>query len=129
MSAPVGNTALRIVLADDVPEIRSLLRRCFELDPTVTVVGEAADGAYAVGVVCRTQADVILLDLAMPGMGGLEALPLLLAVVPSARVVVLSSLEPAYLMEKAGGQGAAAFCTKIDAPDTLLGALGPPVAA
>jgi DNA-binding NarL/FixJ family response regulator len=65
----------------------------------------------------------------MPGMGGLEALPLLLAVVPGAKVVVLSSLEPAYLMEKAGGQGAAAFCTKLEAPEMLLDALGPPLAA
>jgi len=120
VSAPVGNTALRIVLADDVPEIRSLLRRCFELDPTVTVVGEAADGAYAVGVVCRTQADVILLDLAMPVMDGLQAIPEIRRLSPRTGIVVLSGFDASKMEQRALALGAHAYLSKGAGPDQIL---------
>jgi len=119
----------RVLVVDDDRTYRQMLRLIVEGGSSYRVVGEAQDGREAITLARNLSPDVILLDLAMPGMGGLEALPLLLAVVPLARVVVLSSLEPAYLMEQAGGQGAAAFCTKLEAPETLLEALGPAFAA
>jgi diguanylate cyclase (GGDEF)-like protein/PAS domain S-box-containing protein len=119
----------RVLVVDDDRTYRQMLRLIVESGTGYRVVGEAGDGREAIALARNLAPDIILLDLAMPGMGGLEALPLLLAEVPDARVVVLSSLEPAYLLEKAGGTGAAAFCTKTDAPDTLLDALGPPIAA
>ncbi len=119
----------RVLVVDDDRTYRQMLRLIVEGGSSYRVVGEAQDGREAITLARNLSPDVILLDLAMPGMGGLEALPLLLAVVPLARVVVLSSLEPAYLMEQAGGQGAAAFCTKLEAPETLLQALGPAFAA
>ena len=114
---------------DDDRTYRQILRLIVESSPSYEVVGEASDGREAIALARSLSPDVILLDLAMPGMGGLEALPLLLDVVPGAMVIVLSSLEPAYLMEHAGGTGATAFCTKLDAPTTLLDALDPFVAA
>ena len=128
-SSPDVEHARRVLVVDDDRTYRQMLRLIVESSPGFRVVGEAEDGREAIALAEHLDPDIILLDLAMPGMGGLEALPLLLNVVPAARVVVLSSLEPAYLMEKAGGHGAAAFCTKIDAPEMLLEALGPPVAA
>jgi diguanylate cyclase (GGDEF)-like protein len=119
----------RVLVVDDDRTYRQMLRLIVESGTSFRVVGEAGDGREAITLARSLCPDVILLDLAMPGMGGLEALPLLLAEVPDARVVVLSSLEPAYLLEKAGGSGAAAFCTKTDAPDTLIDALGPALAA
>ncbi len=119
----------RVLVVDDDRSYRQILRLIVESGTDYRVVGEAEDGREAIALATSLAPDVILLDLAMPGMGGLEALPLLLAVVPSAKVVVLSSLEPAYLMEKAGGHGASAFCTKLDAPDTLLEFLGGPCVA
>jgi CheY-like chemotaxis protein len=119
----------RVLVVDDDRSYRQILRIIVESGTDYRVVGEAEDGREAIALATSLAPDVILLDLAMPGMGGLEALPLLLAVVPTAKVVVLSSLEPAYLMEKAGDQGATAFCTKTDAPETLLDVLGPCVAA
>jgi DNA-binding NarL/FixJ family response regulator len=110
-------------VVDDDRTYRQMLRLIVESEPGYRVVAEAEDGREAIALARHHVPDVILLDLAMPGMGGLEALPLLLAVAPTAKVVVLSSLEPAYLMEKAGGQGAAAFCTKVDAPTTILEAI------
>jgi len=131
-SVPVPSTiepGHRVLVVDDDRTYRQMLRILVETEPGYRVVGEAADGREAIALARSLIPDVILLDLSMPGMGGLEALPLLLAVVPTARVVVLSSLEPAYLMEVAGGQGAAAFCTKVDAPDTLLHTLEQSIAA
>ena len=130
---PVGPVPVehghRVLVVDDDRTYRQMLRLIVEGGSSYRVVGEAQDGREAITLARNLSPDVILLDLAMPGMGGLEALPLLLAEVPSARVVVLSSLEPAYLQAQAGGQGAAAFCTKMEAPETLLDALGPAFAA
>jgi len=113
----------KVLVVDDDRTYRQMLRMILESEPGYRVVAEAEDGREAIALARHHEPDIILLDLAMPGMGGLEALPLLLAVAPTAKVVVLSSLEPAYLMEKAGGQGAAAFCTKVDAPTTILDAI------
>ncbi len=121
--APTGDGVRRVLIVDDDRTYRQMLRLIVESEPGYRIVGEAEDGREAIALARHHAPDIILLDLAMPGMGGLEALPLLLAVAPAAKVVVLSSLEPAYLMEKAGGQGAASFCTKIDSPTTILEAL------
>jgi len=114
---------LRIVLADDVPEIRSLLRRSFELDPAVAVVGEAANGAEAIDVVCRTQADVILLDLAMPVMDGLQAIPEIRRRRPETGIVVLSGFDASKMEHRAIGLGADAYLSKGAGPDQILAAV------
>lgn len=79
-----------IVIADDAPDIRTLVKVVLEGEDDLDVVGEAADGAEAIEVVERTQPDVVLLDLSMPRMDGLEALPRLREVAPSSVIVVLS---------------------------------------
>ena len=119
----------RVLLVDDDRTYRQVLRLIIESEPGYRVVGEATDGREAIAVARDLGPDVILLDLAMPGRGGLKALPLLLDVVPAAEIVVLSSLEPAYIEERAGDRGATGFCTKLDAPATLFSALGHTVAA
>jgi len=111
---------LRIVLADDTPEIRLLLRRAFELDPTVTVVGEACDGAAAVEVVCETRADVVLLDLAMPVMDGLQAIPEIRRRSPGTGIVVLSGFDASKMAQRALDLGANAYLSKGAGPDQIL---------
>ena len=111
---------LRIVLADDVPEIRSLLRRSFELDPAVSIVGEAANGADAIEVVCRTRADVILLDLAMPVMDGLQAIPEIRRRRPETGIVVLSGFDASKMGQRAIDLGADAYLSKGAGPDRIL---------
>ncbi|MEA2931716.1 MAG: hypothetical protein QOI56_501 [Actinomycetota bacterium] len=120
MLAAAGMAPLRIVLADDTPEIRSLLRRSFELDPSVRVVGEAGDGAEAVEVVCRTDADVILLDLAMPVMDGLQAIPEIRRRSPGTRIVVLSGFDASKMEQRALDLGATAYLSKGAGPDRIL---------
>src|SRR5581483_5239619 len=82
--------AARVLVVDDSPDIRLLVCRSVESLPGVEVVGEAADGASAVAEAARLQPDLVLLDLAMPGMDGLEALPRIKAAVPGCEVIALS---------------------------------------
>ncbi|HVE45360.1 MAG TPA: EAL domain-containing protein [Acidimicrobiales bacterium] len=114
----------RILIVEDDPALRRLLCLIFEGEDGFEVVGEADDGREAIALARHFAPDIVLLDLAMPGMGGLEALPLLRAVAPSARVVVLSGLDSPELMETAKRKGAAAFYRKGGDPAELLDVLG-----
>ena len=80
----------RIVIADDHPIFRDGLNRLLHSEPDFRVVGEAGDGATAVRVCAQVVPDVLLLDVSMPGTGGLETLQRLAAEVPSVRTLVLT---------------------------------------
>jgi YesN/AraC family two-component response regulator len=103
---------IRVVIADDVEALRVLLRAELELDGAFEVVGEAADGRTAVDVVEETQPDCILLDLAMPVMDGLQAIPEIRRVDPGVTIVVLSGFEAAALAPAAFDAGADHFLEK-----------------
>jgi signal transduction histidine kinase len=117
-----------VVVIDDTPDLRLLLRMVLELSERYTVVAEAGDGASGIQVVQEWQPDVVLLDLAMPVMDGLEALPGIQDVCPNAAVVVLSGFEADRMASQAITQGAAAYLQKGATPDevvtTLDGVLG-----
>ncbi|HUR17767.1 MAG TPA: EAL domain-containing protein [Acidimicrobiales bacterium] len=114
----------RLLIVEDDLAVRRLIRMVFEDDEAFDVVGEADDGRAAIALARHFNPDVVLLDLAMPGMGGLEALPLLRAVAPAARVVVLSGLDSPALMKEAKRHGASAFYKKGGDPAELLSLLG-----
>src|SRR3954471_10965037 len=97
---------VRVVLVDDVPELRLLVRLTLEEDPAIEVVGEASNGREGVEGVARTQPDVVLLDLSMPDMDALEPIPLMRAQAPAARLVVLSGHEAGRISLEALDQGA-----------------------
>ena len=110
----------RVLVVDDQASMRDLLRWTFEDHPRYRVVGEASGGREAVALARHYQPDLVILDLAMPGVGGLEALPLIRAVAPLARVVVLSGLEPAEVAERAFAEGAVGFLSKGADPTRFL---------
>jgi hypothetical protein len=88
VSAPIS-----VVVCDDVPELRRLAQIVLEEDGEMQVVGQAGDGRQAVDVIERLQPDVVVLDLSMPEMDGLEAIPLIHQVAPGAEIVVFSGFE------------------------------------
>jgi diguanylate cyclase (GGDEF)-like protein len=110
----------RILLVDDQSSMLDLLRWTFEEDSTFCVIGEASGGREAVALARHYQPDVVLLDLAMPGIGGLEALPMIRAVAPEARVVVLSGLDPVDVADRARAAGAVGYLCKGADPARFL---------
>jgi DNA-binding NarL/FixJ family response regulator len=84
---------ISVVVCDDVPELRRLARLVLEEDGEMVVVGEASDGREAIEVIESHQPDVAVLDLSMPHMDGLEAIPLIHEVSPPTRIVVFSGFE------------------------------------
>ena len=102
----------RVLVVDDADDLRMLLRARMETRTGLTVVGEAADGLAAVELASELQPDLVMLDLAMPRMDGLEALPLIRAAVPGVRVIVLSGFNQSTLAEKAIEAGADRYVVK-----------------
>ncbi len=96
-AAPAATTLrpVRVMICDDSAVIRSLISRTLDADPDIEVVASVANGAIAVETVKHTQVDIVLLDVEMPVMDGLTALPLLLKIDPRIRVIVASALTTA----------------------------------
>lgn len=84
----------RVMVVDDSTVIRGLVTRVLELDPEVKVVASVADGQMAVNALSRSDVDVIVLDIEMPVMNGLEAIPKLLAAKPNVKIVMSSTTSP-----------------------------------
>lgn len=105
-------TDLSLVLVDDEADLRDLVRDTLRFAGGFAVVGEAANGEEAVAVVRDTQPDMVLLDLDMPVLGGLEALPRLREASPASRVVVLSGLREEGIAERTRAGGAVGFLEK-----------------
>lgn len=109
------NGKLRVVLADDTAEYRLLLRIILEQDGRFEVVAEAADGAEAVRVTTAEQPDALILDLAMPVMDGLQAIPGVRAGSPDTAIVVLSGFARGRLDSDVLARGASAYVEKGEA--------------
>jgi DNA-binding NarL/FixJ family response regulator len=90
----MGSRGTRVLVVDDSPQLRDLLVLLLDDEEDIHVVGQAADGAEAVELVELLEPDVVLLDIAMPVMDGLEALRLLRLVAPATRVILLSGYAP-----------------------------------
>jgi signal transduction histidine kinase len=111
---------LRVAIVDDTPDLRLLLRVVLESQPGFLVVGEAGDGAQGLELISRERPDLVLLDLAMPVMDGLEAVPLILASAPDTRIVVLSGFESERMAAPALAAGAHAYLQKGATPDEIV---------
>ena len=103
---------LRVLIVDDTPIVRAVVRRALATDARFEVVGESANGREAIEHTSEFLPDLVLLDLAMPEMDGLEALPHILGAAPSARVIVLSAFSPDQMAHRAIAAGALAYLEK-----------------
>jgi DNA-binding NarL/FixJ family response regulator len=111
---------ITVLLADDIEEYRVLLRKMLERDGRFSIVGEAPDGAVAVRLARETDPDVVLLDIAMPEMDGLEAIPHLRRLAPRSRVVVLSGFDEEAMSDTSIRLGADAYVVKGHMTDDLV---------
>jgi len=112
-----------ILLADDHAVLRAGLRLLLENQPGLEVVGEASSGLEALDLALKLSPDLILLDLSMPGLGGLDALPALRKSVPSARVLILTMHDDPQYLRQALKQGASGYVLKKAADQELLSAV------
>ena len=111
----------RVLLADDHAEILTALRRM--LMPYCDIVGQASDGRALLEAAETLRPDVIVLDVRMPGINGLEACRLLKQATPDSKVVVLTAADDAAVRRKAFDLGAAAFVPKYQVADRLVPAI------
>ena len=109
-----------IVIVDDAAEVRLLMKTRLRVSGLFEVVGEGADGEQAVELAREHAPALMLLDVSMPGVDGLEALPGVLEVSPATRVVLFSGFEEQGLADKATQLGAAAFIEKSVPVDSLV---------
>lgn len=114
---------IRVLIADDHAVLRAGLRMLIGAQPDMDVVGEAADGAEAVQKVLDTRPDVALVDITMPGSGGIKAIERIRQECPKTRVLVLTMHDvPAYL-RSALAAGASGYIVKSAADSELLSAI------
>jgi signal transduction histidine kinase len=118
--AAVREGALRVLLADDAADIRLLLRFALDAENGFEVVGEAANGLEAVELAASLQPELVVLDLSMPVMDGLQAIPELLRVAPATRIVVLSGFDEGRMRQVALDLGAHGYLEKGSATTELV---------
>jgi two-component system invasion response regulator UvrY len=116
-------TPIRIMLVDDHSIVRAGFRRLLEQQPNYHVVAEAGDAENAYALFVEHEPDVVVLDLSMPGVSGLDLVRRMTVRRPSARILVFSMHEDASLAERAIQLGARGYVTKSSAPEVLASAV------
>ena len=114
---------IRILVVDDQPSVRQGLRMRLVLEPDITVIGEAADGALALNLAAALLPDVVVMDVEMPLMDGIAATDALRGIAPHSAVVMLSLHDDAATRNRALAHGASAFVSKCQAGEILPAAI------
>ncbi len=114
---------IRVLLVDDQAVVRRALRTRFDLESDLQVVGEASNGREALTLAQTLFPDVVLMDIEMPVMDGIETTASLRRVVPQSAVVILSIYNDAQTRERAQAAGAVEFVEKRGVTDSLLSAI------
>lgn len=114
---------IRVVLVDDDPLVRAGLRMILGGDRLIEIVGEAGDGLAGVEVIAQTVPDVVLMDIRMPRLDGLEATKRALAARPDLKVIVLTTFDTDDMVLTALRSGASGFLLKDTPPEQLVAAV------
>ena len=114
---------MRVLLADDHNIVRSGLRRLLDAEPDIEVVAEASDGREAVELATQQSVDVVVMDLAMPNLNGVEATRQILAQSPAPKVIVLSMHLDRRFVAGALQAGASGYLLKDCAAEELVSAI------
>lgn len=116
-------TMIRVLLADDHPVVRTGIRTMLESVADITVVAEVDNGAAVLSQVYALAPDVLLLDMEMPGLSGIEVAQKLKALNSPVRVLALSAYDDVAYVRNLLGSGAAGYLTKEEAPEMIVDAV------
>ena len=114
---------VRVVLVDDHAVVREGYRRLLERTEDISVIAEVANGKDAYRVVCDMQPDVTVMDINLPGIGGIEAVRRIVAHSPEAKILMFSMHEDTVFSSRALQAGARGYVTKSAAPEVLVEAV------
>ncbi|MCZ7626006.1 MAG: response regulator transcription factor [Candidatus Methylomirabilis sp.] len=123
-----GLHAIRVLLADDHPVVRSGLVALLHDYPDIEVIGEAIDGVMALNMARQLKPDVVLMDVTMPRMNGIDATRLIVSELPNVRVIGLSMHGNEQMAASMRRAGAVAYLHKGGSPDALVAAIHDAVA-
>ena len=115
--------SVRVALIDDHPIVRQGLRNLLQTEPSFAVVGEADDGIDGVELVLRIKPDVLIVDLMMPGLNGLDLIKQVLRNLPKLRILVLSMQSSDSYVVEALNCGAAGYVLKETGPSEIIRAI------
>ena len=115
-----NDQVIRVLIVDDHPLVRRGLTALLNGAPGIEVVGAASDGEEAVAFVVEDHPDIVLMDVSMPGMSGIEAVRRVLLAVPGTRVVMLTSFSQRDVVIEAFDSGAIGFLLKDAEPSELI---------
>jgi two-component system response regulator NreC len=113
----------KVVIADDHAVLRSGLRLLLEKQADLSVVGEASSGLATLALAEELQPDLIILDLSMPGLGGMDALPSLRQIAPQAKILVLTMHDDPQYLHRVLAEGASGYILKKAADVELITAV------
>ncbi|MGQ0577883.1 MAG: response regulator [Betaproteobacteria bacterium] len=114
---------VRVVLVDDHAVVREGYRRLLDRTEDISVIAEVASGEEAYRIVCERQPDVTVMDINLPGMGGIEAVRRIVARLPEAKILMFSMHEDTVFSSRALQAGARGYVTKSAAPEVLVEAV------
>lgn len=119
----VERSRITVLLAEDHQIVREGLRRLLEADGDIEIIGEAPSGREAVEMTLTLRPDVVIMDIAMPRMNGLEATSQILRALPDAKVLILSAHNDDAYVERVMALGAAGYVIKQTSVHTLMDAI------
>jgi DNA-binding NarL/FixJ family response regulator len=112
VSATTQNLRIRTLVVDDSPVMRSAICRLLETTCEVEVVGTASDGSVALDLAERLCPDIVLMDIMLPGMNGIEAATHIKSLIPGVKILMLSMYEDSAYQSDAGSAGAVGYVPK-----------------
>ena len=114
---------IKLLIVDDHPVFRQGLRDVLETDPRIHIVGEAADGEIAIELAYQLSPDVILMDINLPTINGLQVTRKIRSQLPHIYVIMITGYDDAEQVFHALRSGASAYCPKDITPEALLRAI------
>lgn len=114
---------IKILIVDDHRIVREGLKKIIQLETDIVVAGQAKDASEAIRIISTTDINLVILDIALPGISGLEAIKDLKAIRPSAKIIMLSMYPEERFAIRALKAGASGYLTKETAPEELINAI------